>query len=109
MINDQSAKSDNGKPTYTLVPPAILDSIERVRAYGNKKYHDPNNWRQVEPERYWEACLRHMRASWNDYTAKDEESGLLHLEHCACNIAFLLQFISEDIENVERLERRTGS
>ena len=44
--------------------------------------------------------MRHMRAAWNDYTAKDEESGLLHLEHCACNIAFLLQFISEDIERL---------
>ena len=100
-MNDQTAKSDAGKPTYTLVPPAILDSIEAVRAYGNRKYSSPDNWRQVEPQRYWEACLRHARAAWNDYTAKDPESGLLHIEHCACNIAFLLQFISEDIDEIE--------
>ena len=35
-MNDQTAKSDAGKPTYTLVPPAILDSIEAVRARGGK-------------------------------------------------------------------------
>ena len=99
-MNNQTAKSDAGKPTYTLVPPAILDGIEAVRAYGNRKYHDPDNWRQVEPQRYWEACLRHARAAWNDYTAKDPESGLLHIEHMACNLAFLLQFISEDIERL---------
>ena len=106
MMNDQSAKADAGKPTYTLVPPAIIESVERVRAYGNRKYHSPDNWRSVEPQRYWEAVLRHTLASWNDYTAKDPESGLLHLEHLACNIAFLLQFIKEDADRIEREVRR---
>jgi hypothetical protein len=45
-------------------------------------------------------------ASWNDYTAKDPESGLLHLEHIATNIAFLLQFIKEDADRIEREVRR---
>ena len=31
-MNDQTAKSDAGKPTYTLVPPAILDRIKSVVA-----------------------------------------------------------------------------
>lgn len=95
VASDQTAKADGGKPIYSHVPPAILDSIERVRAYGNAKYHDPENWRQVDAQRYWEAFLRHTRAAWNDYRAKDPESGLKHIEHCACNLAFILQFIAE--------------
>jgi hypothetical protein len=95
MRNDQTAKNDAGKPTYTLIPPAILDSIERVRAYGNAKYHSPDNWRNVEAQRYWEATLRHARAAWTDYTAIDDESGLLHIEHMACSLAFILQFLAE--------------
>lgn len=102
------AKDDKGKPIFTLVPPEIIRSIERVRNYGNRKYPNggPNNWRNVEPQRYWEAVLRHTLASWNDYTAKDPESGLLHLEHIATNIAFLLQFIKEDADRIEREVRR---
>lgn len=92
---DQTAKSDAGKPQYSLIPPAILDSIERVRTYGNQKYHDPDNWRDVEAQRYWEAVLRHVRAAWTDYKSRDEESQLMHIEHVACNLAFLLQFIEE--------------
>lgn len=109
MINDQTAKSDNGKPHYSYVPPALLDACVRVREYGNRKYSSPDNWRNVEAQRYWEACLRHARAAWNDFTAKDPESGLMHIDHMICNLAFIEQFISEDIEDVERHERRTGS
>lgn len=47
-MNDQTAKSDAGKPTYTLVPPAILDSIEAVRAYGNRQVPRP---RKLAPGR----------------------------------------------------------
>jgi hypothetical protein len=105
MMNDtQSAKSDNGKPHYSYIPPALLDACVRVREYGNQKYHNPTNWRQVAPQRYWEACLRHARAAWDDFTAKDEESGLMHIDHMICNLAFLEQFISESIEEVERCE-----
>ena len=91
-MNNQSAKADAGKPQYTLVPPAIIRAVERVRAYGNEKYHDPENWKQVEPERFWEAALRHVLAAWDDPYRKDPESGLMHIEHAACNLAFLLQF-----------------
>ena len=58
--------------------------------YVNKKYHDPDNWRTVAPDRYHDAMLRHVLACWVDPWAVDEESGLLHLEHIACNVAFLL-------------------
>ena len=85
-----AAKADSGKPHPSYVPVEIIEAVMRVREYGNAKYHDPDNWRTVEPERYHEALLRHVLRAWTDPYAVDPESGLMHLEHIACNIAFLL-------------------
>jgi hypothetical protein len=92
---NQDAKADAGKPILSLVPKQIIYEIEKVRSYGTKKYNDPDNWRKVELERYHEALLRHTMAVWNDICAKDNESGLLHLSHIACNVAFILELINK--------------
>lgn len=93
---DQSAKTDAGKIRPTLVPPALIEAVAAVREYGCSKYHDPDNWRRVEPQRYWEATLRHALAAWDNYEATDAESGLPHLAHMACDIAFILQIMKEN-------------
>ena len=90
------AKDDAGKPKYTLVPVEAIKAIERVRAFGCMKYHDPDNWKLVEPDRYWEATLRHIIKAWHDWRKRDEESGLYHLEHILCDCAFLMAMIEED-------------
>ena len=90
------AKSDCGKPRPCLVPPEIIWAITYVREYGCKKYHDPENWKKVEPERYRNASYRHFLAYLKDQNAKDEESGLPHLWHLACNIAFLIALEKEE-------------
>ena len=94
-MNNQTAKADLGKPRLTLVPRRILTDIARVREYGNAKYHDPENWRTVEPERYRDAAFRHLVAYLDDPDGVDAKSGLPHLWHLACNIAFLCEM--EDI------------
>ena len=91
----QEAKKDNGKPILSLVPKEIIYEIEKVRSFGVKKYQDPDNWKNVELERYKEALLRHTLAVWDDIQAIDNESGLLHLSHIACNIAFILEMLKE--------------
>ena len=96
IFGDQKAKTDAGKPIFTWVPPAIIRAIERVRAFGNKKYHDPDNWRQVSPDRYWQAYLRHTIAAWWNFRKRDKESGLRHIDHCACNLAFIMQFLEDE-------------
>lgn len=90
------AKSDGGKPRPCLVPPEIIWAITYVREYGCKKYHDPENWKNIEPERYQNAAYRHFLAYLKDQNAKDEESGLPHLWHLACNIAFLIALEKEE-------------
>lgn len=89
--DNQQAKADAGKPHPSYCPVALIGGVMAVREYGTKKYGDPNNWKQVEPERYWQALLRHTLAIWKDPYAVDPESGLLHLEHICCNAAFLLE------------------
>jgi hypothetical protein len=84
-------KYDSGKPKLTLVPTQILVDIARVREYGVEKYKDPDNWKRVEIERYRDAAFRHFIAYINDPYGVDDESGLPHLSHLACNIAFLCE------------------
>ena len=87
---DQTAKADSGKLQLSLVPTQIIKDVAEVRMYGNKKYKDPENWRRVEPQRYRDALYRHLLAYFAG-EEKDEESGLPHLHHAACNIAFLIE------------------
>lgn len=93
---DQKAKADQGKPCPSLCPVSLIEAVTAVRMFGLKKYHDPDNWKTVEPERYHQALLRHILMAWNNPYKRDPESGLLALEHAACNIAFLLEFYKEE-------------
>lgn len=83
-------KDDASKPILSRVPPGIILAIEKVREYGCRKYPE-DSWRDVELQRYWEATLRHALEAWNDYRAVDPESGLPHLWHMACNLAFIIE------------------
>ena len=88
---NQQAKADAGKPILTWVPMQIVWDIADVRRYGNEKYGSPDNWKTVEPERHFEAFLRHVVKAWDgDHMTVDPESGLLHLAHAACDLAFFL-------------------
>ena len=90
LLGDQQAKADSGKPRPTLTPVSLIDAVTAVRMYGNEKYHDPENWRKVEPQRYRDALYRHWLAYLKGEKC-DLESGLPHLWHLACNAAFLIE------------------
>lgn len=87
--NDQSAKADKGKLELSLVNPELVKAVAEVRMYGTEKYGNSENWRKVEPKRYVDALYRHLLA-YIEGNEVDEESGLSHLAHMACNISFLL-------------------
>lgn len=94
------AKFDSGKPKLTLVPRQIIFDIARVREYGVQKYKDPDNWKKVEIERYRDAAFRHFMAYLDDPYGVDDESGLPHLSHLACNIAFLCEMQDEALRRI---------
>ena len=98
IANDskQEAKSDGGKPRPSLVPPALIRGVDAIREFGTARYGSPDNWRKVEPQRYWDALLRHGLAAWDNWKAVDPESGMPHLWHIACNAGFLMQYMEEE-------------
>ena len=93
---DYSIKSDQDKPQLHLVPISQLwEAIARVREHGVSKYGDNDSWKKVELKRYHDALLRHTAAITQDLNAVDEESGLPHRWHIACNLAFIEYLIGD--------------
>lgn len=88
--SSDTAKADAGKPRPTLVPVSLIEAVTAIREYGCRKYHDPENWRQVEPQRYRDALYRHWLAYLRGELL-DPESGLPHLWHMVTNGAFLIE------------------
>ena len=77
----------------------IVSDIARIREYGCDKYHDPENWKRVEKERYIDALGRHALAFLNNPMGVDEESGLPHLWHLECNAAFLSEMMKGEFKH----------
>lgn len=100
MENNQEAKADFGKLKISLVPTQIIKDIAVVREYGNRKYHDPNNWKNVEMNRYVDALLRHTLEFVNDPKSVDSESGIPHYKHMACNMAFICEMMNKEEKEV---------
>ena len=101
MKTDQTIKADAGKARLDLVPHGIIWAIARVREYGCNKYPgDKENWRNVEIWRYRAAAFRHLLRYLENPQGLDEESGLPHLHHLACNVAFLV-----DLEEAQQNQK----
>lgn len=87
----QGTKFDKGKNRIELVPPEIIEGIAQVLTFGAGKYGD-FNWRKgLEYSRVVGALLRHIFAYMRG-EREDPETGLSHLQHAACNLAFLVTF-----------------
>jgi hypothetical protein len=94
LPNFNEAKFDKGKVRMELlisgVPRALLE-VGKVLTYGAEKYA-AHSWKNV-PEaesRYHSAQIRHQIATGTG-EIHDQESGLLHLAHEACNVLFRLE------------------
>lgn len=95
-MRDQTIKADAGKPQIHLVPPQIIRDIAEVRAYGVAKYGDSDRWKEVELDRYIDALMRHALAFMENPESKDNESGISHYKHMACNLAFICELMKEN-------------
>jgi hypothetical protein len=103
MITD-GLKHDGGKWRLDLVPPEIIEAIGAVRTYGVEKYGEEYSYRKVKPKRYRAALLRHICSWMRDPWGVDKESGLPHLWHVACNVAFLIELDKEKDNGTEKSE-----
>jgi len=99
-------KFDHGKPRVDLLVdgmPRALLAVSDVLTFGAEKYA-AHSWKEVEgaAQRYKAAQLRHHLAQCAGEEA-DQETGLLHLAHEACNALFRLE-----LALLEREGRRHG-
>lgn len=87
-------KFDGEKVNMGLLPLDALETIAQVLEYGAKKYA-PDNWKKVPDgyNRYKAALLRHLAAIDRGENV-DNESGLPHIAHVACNAIFMVWFDS---------------
>ena len=90
------AKDTKGKAKISLVPMQILKDVAEVREYGVKKYGSVDSWKEVPIEDYRDALFRHLLEYIKDPSGVDNESGIKHYKHIACNMAFICEMERKD-------------
>lgn len=98
-------KLDTGKRLWRLVPWDAMGPVVDVLTWACKrtdpKPYPEHNWRKVDGavDRYHDALMRHVTA-WQMHhqgleggSEVDEQSGIHHLAHAACNALFLVALV----------------
>jgi hypothetical protein len=97
-------KYDGGKTRYDLLPPEFVEAVAQVLTYGAEKYA-ARNWEKGLPYgRVFAAIMRHLWAWWRRED-RDPESGLSHLAHAACGLAFLVTYTERGVGADDRVTR----
>jgi len=91
-MEENGRKYDADKLRWDLLDLGLVEEVVKILTFGAKKYA-PNNWQKVDnaEDRYYAALLRHL-VEYRKGNKIDEESGISHLSHAACNIIFLIYF-----------------
>lgn len=102
-------RDNRGKARLSLVPSclekAVAEVIYRSSKQGGGKY-PLHNWRKGLPwSEVAESGMRHLKAFAQEGEDFDPESGLHHLKHAACNIAFLLEYLTTHPELDDRFKK----
>lgn len=88
----KGVKYDQGKAKMELLSPEALVGLAQVMTFGATKYGG-RNWEQgLVYSRVIGAILRHTMSIMQGVD-KDEESGLLHVDHLMANAMFLSHFM----------------
>lgn len=84
-------KHDSTKIRLELIPAALIWGVGSVLTFGARKYGD-RNWEEgISYGRVFGALMRHCWAWWKRDPC-DSETGLSHLKHAACCLAFLIHY-----------------
>lgn len=103
-IVHEAVKFDAGKPPLCLISRTALLEEAKVMQFGVEKY-GTHNWRGgMDFSRLMDAALRHVYA-FADGEDLDKESGLSHLAHARCCLAFLLEYQGKKIGTDDRYGR----
>lgn len=97
-------RHDDGKERMDLIPPEFLLATARALGFGAKKYA-PGNWAQIpgfDYSRVYASLQRHL-VKWQSGEELDPESGMGHLDHACCNLAFLVAMQARGIGMDDRV------
>jgi Domain of unknown function (DUF5664) len=85
-------RMNEGKLLMHLIPAEVVQELAAVLTRGAQKY-GARNWEQgLTYSSTFDSLQRHLWAWWNGQDV-DDESGLSHLTHALCNVAFLVVFV----------------
>ncbi len=96
-----AVKADTGKPQLSLIPSSALFGMGKVMTFGAQKYA-AHNWRKgMDWSRLLDALLRHTMAvvDGEDF---DAETGLPHVYHAMCCLAFLGEYQGKGLGRDDR-------
>lgn len=96
---------DQDKPALDLVPSSFIEETAKVLTFGARKYAK----RQWEKGMLWSRSIASLQRHINSFAAGDDfdpESGLMHLSHAACNLAFLIEYTKTHPELDDRPRRQ---
>lgn len=84
---------NEGKVPLELVPPSLMFAVAEVLKVGAKKYA-PRNWERGMKWSIVSGCLLRHAFKWLSpfHSDFDEETGLNHMWHVACNVAMLIEY-----------------
>lgn len=103
-IKSEAVKFDGGKPPLGMISREALEQEALVLAFGAEKY-GRDNWRKgMDFSRLADAALRHVYAFLDGEDA-DKETGLSHLAHARCCLAFLLEYQGKRVGTDDRFKR----
>lgn len=97
----EGRKDDSDKNRIELLPPELVEGVSEVLTYGAKKYDDRNWEKGMKWSRVFGACMRHLWAWWRG-EKNDPETGISHLKHAGCNIAFLIAYEERKVGEDDR-------
>lgn len=90
-MTNEAGHFDSDKPRVDLLPPDALIEVAKVLGFGAKKYGDHNWLLGMSWLKLYGSTLRHL-FKWCLGHDRDEESGLPHLAHAACDVLMLLTY-----------------
>lgn len=101
--NDKGKKFDAGKPMIGLISAYAIEQEARVMTFGAGKYGF-HQWRLgLSYIRTISAVLRHIFAFLRGEDL-DPETGIHHLAHARCGLAFVLEYTQTRPEKDDRMK-----
>jgi hypothetical protein len=109
---NQAQKFDGEKSRLDLIPTSALVAEGHVLKFGAEKYSTKetpgeHNWRKgLKFSQLVGAAMRHITA-FNEGEDFDPESGLSHLAHARCCLAFLIEYQTSNSGIDDRYRKET--